>query len=252
MLRKRYTYLDKYNFVNILFFCSRIFRALSAATIYRLHRTWWRNHRRNAFFRLKEIEASGKEKLSSPRAINVWLSMIGHHSKGWVAATRLAGGRGVTRFNSDLISGHRCMRRLLSLPMSPFHARVIFFTFLLGLSSPPANDSSRYSSAGRRHFGATQLPPTFSSYVEGECTHARIRARTHARAQVQSVHHACIDDDVRGICTWRYARRRSARCIRCRDEEGESDSSPLESARTHAKSRGRWKVSSTSYSERGE
>ena len=69
--------------------------------------------------------------------------------------------------------------------------------------------------------------------------HARTHARTHARrrmiaVQVQRVHHAYIDDDVRGICTWRYMYTRAGNhtvYIRCH-EEGESDSSPLESAYT--------------------
>lgn len=65
---------------------------------------------------------------------------------------------------------------------------------------------------------------------------ASAHARTPAdrRTSATRVHHAYIDDDVRGICTWRYAHVRApaiVQYIRCHDEEGESDSSPLESAR---------------------
>lgn len=73
---------------------------------------------------------------------------------------------------------------------------------------------------------------------ENACTHAYTRPRT-TRTQVQRVHHAYIDDDVRGICTWRCAH------VRFTDDrtlyslplrvEGASDSSPLESARIYGR-----------------
>lgn len=69
------------------------------------------------------------------------------------------------------------------------------------------------------------FPPTLSHRAEEECTHARTHTRDRAiAAQVQRVHHAYIDDDVRGICTWRYVRSctragQIVHYIRCHDEE---------------------------------
>lgn len=149
-----------------------------------------------------------------------------------------------TRFNSDLISGRRCTRYTgnasplrVSLPKSL--PRSGYALSPLPFSSSPANDllsvQLRWTPPHWRH----ALPPTLSSYAEGECTHACTHALTRLRsrviaAQVQRVHHAYTDDDVRGICTWRYAHVRApttVQYIHCHDEEGESDSWPLESAR---------------------
>lgn len=153
-------------------------------SMYYLHRTWLsRNHRRNG---LKEIKVRKKNYFCSRLSVNINDGTTSRFTVDLgITAMRLTSGRVVTRFNSDLISGYRCTRYTGNIS-SPFRCRFhdqatrYLLSFLLGLSFSPANDSSRYSSAGRRHIGATQLPPTFSSYVEGECTHARTHARAHA------------------------------------------------------------------------
>lgn len=123
--------------------------------------------------------------------------MTGHDFEirelGITAITRLASGRVVTRFNSDLISERRCtwcipwVTHLLSASLfrsrsSTIGLRVIFFTFLPGLSSSPAKRflsvRLRWTPPHWRH----ALPPTLSSHAEGECTHALTRTRADRRA----------------------------------------------------------------------
>lgn len=151
--------------------------------------------------------------------------------------TRSESGRAVTRFRSDLISGRWYTEtgNVSSWRPSAISLRVIFLTFLHGLSPslPLYLCQLRWMPPKWRH----ALPPTPVHETEEECTHARTHAHEYHRdaAQVQRVHHAYIDDDVRGICTWRYAHVRAQAIVHyicCRDEEGESDSSSLESART--------------------
>lgn len=117
---------------------------------------------------------------------------------------------------------------------STIRMRVIFFTFLRALSPSPIR--LRWTPPRWRH----TLPPTLSRFrPQGNArTHAYTRRRT-TRTQVQRVHHAYIDDDVRGICTWRCAH------VRFTDDrtpyslplrvEGASDSSSLESARIYGR-----------------
>lgn len=100
-----------------------------------------------------------------------------------ITATRLASGRAVTRFNSDLISG-RCMRytgNVSSPRRSSEVASMIRLRYLLYLSPRSLLFSERFLSVQLRwtppHWRHA-LPPTLSSFAEGECTHACTHTRT--------------------------------------------------------------------------
>jgi len=145
--------------------------------------------------------------------------------------------------------------RLPSKVASTIRLRVIFFTFLLSLFSSSADDSSRYSSAGRRHIGATHSHPHLQvTPKESACTHARTHACTQtddccaSATRTSRVHRRWCQGNLH-LAIHVYSRRQSYSIYPL--PRGRRVGFLAVRKRVHrrpyAKSCGRWKVSSATY-----